>query len=216
MAAGAAGSAPVGEGEGSPAPESSAGGGGAPGFRCLCPGGGGGAFNPSAAAEGPDQFRGFGADPRPRWPPPSQSRLSTRTPIHATAPSAPRSSRSPPLPLPRAHFPQAHLHSSPPGFVGVAECADGGGGGGLKEAVTSPDHRPGEGQRPHSGPPRACESQPRQSGSLEPAAAAPASGSGCGDLSSLTSRRVRAQAVEPNGAWLLAPLLTSAVTRELA
>lgn len=111
-------------------------------------------------------------------------------------------------------FPQVHLRRSPLGFVGTAECADGGGGGGLKEAVTSPDHRPGEGQRPHSGPPRASESQLRQLGSLEPGAAAPASGPGCGDLSWRTSgpQRVGAQGVEPNGAWLLAPLLTSAVT----
>lgn len=51
---------------------------------------------------------------------------------------------------------------------------------GLKEAVTSLDHRPGEGQRPQSRPPRERESQLCQSGALEIGAAGSEAGPGAG------------------------------------
>lgn len=92
MAAPAAGSSSAGEGEGSPAPERQHRWGRGAGFRCLCPGGGGGAFNPAGAAEGPDQLWGFRVAPTPGARRPGDRRQVTRTP-HAATPHAPRSSR---------------------------------------------------------------------------------------------------------------------------
>lgn len=54
---------------------------------------------------------------------------------------------------------------------------------GLKEAVTSLDHRPGEGQRPQSRPPWERESQLCQSGALEIGCCRVCSWPGCGDIS---------------------------------
>lgn len=51
---------------------------------------------------------------------------------------------------------------------------------GLKEALTSLDHRPGEGQGPQSRPRRARESQLCQSGALEIGAATSAADPGAG------------------------------------
>lgn len=68
---------------------------------------------------------------------------------------------------------------------------------GLKEVVTSLDHRPGEGQRPQSRRPRARESQLRQSGALETGAAAPTPGSVAGT----SAADIAALSGSGRGAW---------------
>ncbi|TEA31860.1 hypothetical protein DBR06_SOUSAS8310095 [Sousa chinensis] len=68
--------------------------------------------------------------------------------------------------------------------------------------MTSPDHRPGEGQRPQSRPRRTRESQPRQWGALEPGAAAPPSGPGAGhQLAEVRQARSGRDPASRGGSW---------------
>lgn len=155
----------------------------------------GGAFNSSRVA-GLHLLVGFRAAPRPGFVGRVAVARSTQVLQQATPP-APRSWRHPSPPSPRhAHWPQAHLRRKESAEIPKRRRSAGmGRRQGLKEAVTSLDHRPGEGQRPQSRPPRERESQLYQSGALEIGAAGSAAGpGGATSVAGVGARRSRRRA----------------------
>lgn len=145
----AAGSARTGEGEKGSALESSTGGGGAPGFRCLCPGQGEGHLTLSPK----DPFRApvrVQASPRPQGlaVKSAQVRLMHRNPT-LPRPMRPAIPGVYPFPHDRRTCPVSPEESTKT-LSSRQNVEMGAEAGVFKEAVTSPAHRPGEGQRPLS------------------------------------------------------------------